>query len=368
MARLKSSKKADEQGLSAAEKSERAVLHAIHIANLTQGGTSAATAPRITQNNFGRVLFMYKKFGLTMLYEQFRMLRDAFRGETPEIRKQGMRQFGGMLGISALLAGVQGVPFFGAMAALYNLFKDDDEDDLEMATRRALGVEMSHGLISSLTGYDVSGRIALTDLLVREMRTGDRQSFPAAVTEQALGPLYGIWGKMDRGADLMRDGYMMSGLESMLPTFLGNPLKSYRFATEGALTLRGDPIMAEVSTLNVLGQALGFSPSDYQRQNEVNSRKKGFDKYVTQTKAKLSERYYIAGRMGDTDTQQAALEDLRELYQKHPSLGSLSEYLSSSMKAHMRTTGKMENGIVVSDKLRGEIRQYAADFDDEDED
>jgi len=25
-------------------------------------------------------------------------------------------------------------------------------------------------------------------------------------------------------------------------------------------------------------------------------------------------------------------------------------------------------GIVVSDKLRGEIRQYAADFDDEDED
>jgi len=368
MARLKSSKQGDEQGLSDAEKSERAVLHAIHIANLTQGGSSAATAPRITQNNLGRVLFMYKKFGLTMMYAQFRMLRDAFRGETPEIKKQGMRQFGGMVGIAALLAGVQGVPFFGAVAAIYNLFKDDDEDDLEMATRRVLETELAYGLPSYYLNLDISGRISLTDLLVREMRTGDKLSTPAAVAEQALGPLYGIWLKGDRGFDLMSEGYMMRGWETVLPTALGNPLKAYRYATEGTQTLRGDPITGEVSTWNVLNQALGFSPSDYQRENEVNSRKKGFDKYVTQTKAKLSKRYYIASRMGDTDTQEAALEDLRELYQKHPGLGSLSEYLTSSMNAHMRTTAKMEKGIVVSDKLRGEIRQYAADFDDEDED
>jgi hypothetical protein len=362
MARLQSSKAtAEEKAMSFAQKEEFAANQAIHISEMTQGGTSAASAPRIAQGTVGRVMFMFKRYGINMMYLQVRMLKDALRSQDKATRKVAMAQFAGMTGMAALLAGVQGLPFFGAAAMVYNMFKDKDDDDLEMATRKYMGTMYTNGPLSYYTNLDFSGRVSLSDLLVREMRTGDSPSFVSSVMEQLGGPLYGIASKFERGLGLVRDGHTARGVEQMLPSALGNPLKAIRFATEGANTLRGDPITGDVSAWNVAAQALGFSPADYQRQNELSSRMKGIDKRVSQEETKLLRQYYTVGRMRDFEAQAEIKEDLRELFRRHPGLGNVNDALQRSMESHRKTSQKMVHGITVNEKLRSELMRYAAE-------
>lgn len=349
------------EGIVGKNAQERAAEKAINAAELTQGTISVASAPRIAQNAVGRVMFMFKRYGISMLYLQYRMLRDAMRGEDQRVKKAAMAQFAGVVGMSALLAGVQGIPFFGVAALAYNLFKDDDDDDLEMATRKYMGTMLTNGPLSYYTNLDFSGRVSMTDLLVREMRTGDSTSTVASIMEQLGGPVYGVAARIERGLGLMREGYIARGAEQIMPASLGNVFKAARLATEGANTLRGDPITGDVTAWNVAAQALGFSPADYQRQNELNNRMKGIDKRVSQEETKLLRKFYTAGRMGDFEAQMEIRAELQELFTRHPGLGDLGEVLRRSLDSHEKTSREMVHGISVSSKLRAELMQYALD-------
>jgi hypothetical protein len=356
--------KLKKQGITGQQAEEQAANHAVYIAEMTQGGTSAASAPRIAQNAVGRVLFMFKRYGVSMLYLQFKMLREALKGADPKTRKAAMSQFAGLVGMSALFAGLQGIPMFGIAAMVYNLFADDDEDDFETATRKQFGEFMTYGPLSGLTNVDFSNRVSMTDLLIRDMRVGDKPSLVTSMLEALGGPVVGVASKMERGLNLMREGNVTRGMEQMLPTALGNALKSVRFATDGANTLRGDPITGEVSAWNVGAQFFGFSPADYQRQLEINNVNKGIDKYVTTTKTKLLRQYYVAGRVGDLEAQDEIKDALRELFDKHPALGSLNSAISSSMESHKRSTKQMVNGVLYSTKMRQELKANADEMDD----
>jgi hypothetical protein len=356
--------KLKKQGITGQQAEEQAANHAVYIAEMTQGGTSAASAPRIAQNAVGRVLFMFKRYGVSMLYLQFKMLREALKGADPKTRKAAMSQFAGLVGMSALFAGLQGIPMFGIAAMVYNLFADDDEDDFETATRKQFGEFMTYGPLSGLTNVDFSNRVSMTDLLIRDMRVGDKPSLVTSMLEALGGPVVGVASKMERGLNLMREGNVTRGMEQLLPTALGNALKSVRFATDGANTLRGDPITGEVSAWNVGAQFFGFSPADYQRQLEINNVNKGIDKYVTTTKTKLLRQYYVAGRVGDLEAQSEIKDALRELFDKHPALGSLNSAISSSMESHKRSTKQMVNGVLYSTKMREELKANADEMDD----
>jgi hypothetical protein len=355
MAKLK------KDGVTGIEAETKAANHAIYVGEITQGGTSAASAPRIAQNTVGRVMFMFKRYGVSMMYLQFKMLRDGLTGQDKSVKKAAMAQFAGVVGTSALFAGVQGLPFFGVAALIYNLFKDDDDDDLEMATRKYMGTMLTNGPLSYYTNLDFSGRVSMTDLLVKEVRTGSSPSFVASILEQLGGPVYGIASKIERGVGLMREGHTARGMEQILPSAFGNPLKAIRMYSEGANTLRGDPITGDVDAWNAAAQALGFSPADYQRQNELNSRLKEIDKRVSQSETKLFRQYYTAGRMGDTEAQGEIKEKLRDLFQRHPGLGNMQEALQRSMESHKKTSKSMIHGITVNEKLRSELQRYAAD-------
>ena len=351
------SKATEQQRIKAAEE-------ALYMTELTNGGTAAAAAPRLAQSALGKVLFMYKRYGASMYYMLFKTAREALKSADPDVRKAAKRQIAGIYASSALMAGVQGIPMFGIAAMMYNLFKGDDEDDFDTAARKYLGEGVYSGALNALTGLEISGRIGLSDLLFRDANTRPSDSVMLSLMETAGGPVVGSVSRVERGLKLIADGDVERGIEQMLPSAFGNMMKSVRYATEGAKTLRGDPIIGEVGPWNVGAQFFGFAPAEYTRQLEINSDLKSLDRDTLERRTKMLRKYYVAMRNGDASEAASVLEDMMKFSKRHPSAAITGETIQNSMAQHMRTTQEMYHGITLSRSMRDELLQRASEYED----
>jgi hypothetical protein len=354
--------------ISQADAEVKAANHAIYTTELTNGGISAASAPRIAQSSLGKVLFMYKRYGISMYYMLFKAAKEALKGETPEIRKAAWRQIGGIVGMSALMAGAQGIPMFGALSLLYSLFCDEDDEDLDTVTQKALGDFLYKGPLEYMTNLGIAGRITLNDLIIRDAPKGSATTFTQQLLQAVGGPVIGVSDRIQRGYSKIGEGNVYRGLEELLPTAISNGLKSFRYVTEGTKTLRGDPITGDVNLYNGVAQLLGFAPADYQSQLEINSREKGIDTFLTKKIGKLKQKYYIAKREGDFAGMEDFKEDLLNLGAKHPELGindgTVTDILNNSLKAQERATREMINGVRYNKKRLETIKASQAEYED----
>jgi hypothetical protein len=139
--------------------------------------------------------------------------------------------------------------------------------------------------------------------------------------------------------------------------------KAYRFGTEGAQSLRGDPIVEDINAFSVAAQALGFAPADYVRQLEINSNLKGIEKTILQEKSKLLQKWNVATRMGDTEAAKEYKDELLELNRKHPDLGISEDTFQRSERAFKEATKRTVNGVQFSQKLYDQMMRNAAEYD-----
>jgi hypothetical protein len=360
--------KLKKQGITGEAAEVQAANNAIYTAELTNGGISAAAAPRIAQGSIGKILFMYKRYGVSMYYMLFKTAKEALKNQDPAVRKAAWQQLGGIFGMSALMAGAQGLPLYGLASMVYALFCDDDDDDLDTVTRNYMGEFMYKGPIEYFTNLSIASRISLSDLIIRDTKGGSTAgSFSQQLFTAIGGPVVGVGDRVQRGYSKMAEGHFMRGLEDVLPSFAANPLKAFRYATEGTKTLRGDPITGDVSAWNVGAQAFGFAPADYTRQIEENSRLKGIDKYTAQTSTKLKQRWNLARSEGIVDDMQDARDELLKLGTKHPGLGlnagTIDEILENSKREYERATTEMVHGVRYSKKMLNELKSRSAEYD-----
>lgn len=357
LAKLKS------QGKTGKEAEIEAANYAIYVTEMTNGGVSAASSPLIAKGDIGRVLFMFKRYGVSMYYMLFKITREALKGETPEIRKAAMSQLAGVYGTSALFSGLQGVPMFGIAAMIYNLFADEDEDDMETATRKYVGEFAYKGMLNYVTGAEVASRFSLSDLIFRSNPTANSRTFEQGLLENIGGPAYGVMSRIKRGLDFMSEGNMERGVENILPSAISNLFKAYRFGTEGAQSLRGDPIVEDINAFSIAAQAMGFAPAEYVRQLEINSNLKGIEKNILQEKSKLLQKWNVATRMGDTEDANEYKEELFELNKKHPDLKISEDTFQRSERAFKAATKRTVNGVQFSQKLYDEMMRNAAEYE-----
>jgi hypothetical protein len=351
------------------QKEEYAANHAIYLAELTNGGTAAAAAPRLMQGNIGRVMFMYKRYGVSMYYMLFKTAKQMLRDQDPNVRKIALKQIAGIYGSAALMAGVRGVPMFGIAAMIYNmLFSGEDEDDFETVVRKYLGETAYGGLIDAYTGLAVGSRMGLSDLLFRDMSAKEHTSVFHQLFEMAGGPVIGVGMRVERGVNSIKEGHYARGLEQMAPSFASSILKTGRYATEGALTLRGDPITSDFSTGQLVGQALGFAPANYIFELEKNAATKRIDRAAGEERTKLLRNYYIAKRNGDDAAAADVLEKMEDFNKRHPGAGISADTIRNSMAQHIKTSKEMVSGVLYSKQMRAELLRNRAEYDsDEDE-
>ena len=341
---------------------DAAAQKAMEATELTLGSTASAGRPVWAQNPYGNVAFLFKRFAVSRYYFMAHLVDQALAGADSKTRKIARSQLAYFMVTTGSLAGVAGLPLMGAVGAIYDMFADDDEDDFEAMMRKMVPGTLYDGLANELLGVDIASRVSMNSLLYRQPFIDKDQSRFYTLIEQLGGPVVGVGLSVERGYDLLQEGEVQRGLEAMAPAAMRNLSKFQRFSTEGANTMRGNPIVDDINPYNSFMQLLGFAPADYVENLKINSSERRRQNAVDERRRKLLRRHNMAKTQGDREAVRKIREDIREFNQSLP-----AEYkedaidgkaLKKSLSGFLTTTGKMINGIVYTDAMRKSFEEY----------
>jgi hypothetical protein len=342
------------KGMSTAQKQAAASEFSMEETQRMNGGTNLETTGRIGQRHIGRVAMMYKSYGVRMYSTMLTSAKRALdKNEDPEIRKIAFKQLVAVHGSALFFAGVRGVPLYGAFTVAANMLLPDDDDDADTIVRKHLGEGWYKGLLTALTGADVSARVALSGLLFQRNRYN-----PDASAEETLGfylggPAWSTLKGVGRGVGDLTEGNLLRGVEGISPAAVKAALKSYRFATEGAKTRAGDVIYDDFSAPEIMLQAVGFSSKEYARRQEQNMESKRQEREILTPRKKLFKRVDKSIRENDAAALRDARKDINEWNKKYKG----AEYtkvridaddLERSAKSSASTRKNMVNGVTLN--------------------
>ena len=286
---------------------EGALEYALKVVKDVNTSGMAATGPRLMQGDFagglGRATFTFKSFIWQSAYVTARAFYQSVKGETPAVKLAAFRQLMFIYGMSFGVAGVFGMPFFGAAATMANMIMAmegalDDEEEEPFNLRRAV-MDMypewvTKGPTNYLSNIEFSNRASVANgLLFREDPYEiEKFGYVGAAMMQAFGPLGNFARNVPYGFDLMARGEIARGVEQFSPSFLRNAFKTYRYMDEGVVTSDGLPIMEDLDGWLLAKQFIGFSPANLSSIYETRGLVKDYEsKVMNRRQALLKARY-----------------------------------------------------------------------------
>ena len=331
---------------------------------------SSGNRPRIMQGNVAKVLLLFKQFGQNMIYTLSRQTYQSIKGETEAERKEARRSLGAVLGMHAAFAGVLGLPLVGFLLGAASWMGGDDDDpwDAEIALRNYLAETFNptisnlimKGVPRAVTPIDMSGRVGINNLLLPDVQEGlEGKRWAESAMSAALGPVAGIGTNMVKGAQEISEGHNLRGVETMLPVFLKNFAKTYRYSDEGVQDKTGVSIMDEVSSMDLLVQGMGFSPSDVRTANEGKSAIFNANRKLNERRSSLMTLWSRAKMMDDQEEMDNVWEEIQGFNQKNPTRRITRMNLNQSYRNRKRRIDRAEDGVYLNRSQQG-IREAGA--------
>lgn len=328
--------------------------------------------PRIMHGDTAKVALTFRNFNVNMLFRLFRDTHQALHGASDADRREARTQ---LLGITAMMvanAGIRGTWMFGIAMMLAGLFfglsghgDDDPEEELQKAAVSLLGPTLAgialNGLPGHALGISLSERIGMPDLWFRspdrQLEGEDAYHFWA---DQMLGASFGAVQNLFRGYKMIEEGNTYRGVETMAPKAIRDLMKSYRYATDGAQTMKGDTIVDEVTAADILKQAIGFTPAQIAERYQLNTWMKNREQAVTGERKQLVTEYGRAMRNDDENGMSSVLKRIEAFNAAHPDYPVTGKTLVQSVKARQRASERNEGGITLNPKLDEGIRSRSA--------
>ena len=352
------------------EQVQEAVEEAIYMTQEANGGAYLETGPSLAREGVGRVALMYKSYGLQMYYSMFKQAKRFIDAAYAKDKDKAKEAFGILLGIhgSALFfAGLQGIPVYGAVRLISNLFfLDDEEEDFDTLVRRNVGEGWYKGPLVALTGLDTASRTALTGLLIQENKYNPDPSLEETIGFYIGGPALSTANRIKRGIEDLGNGFTERGIENLMPTAVANAYKGlYRYQRdEGALTRRGDPIYDDFNWLELLALTGGIQAAGYTQASDVSRQLKKIDKTVNRKRSELSRKYYVALRQGDIAETRNVFSKMMDFNRRHPEAAVTPAFLKRSLSKHMETSQDMLNGVLLSPTYKDTLMAIRAGYQD----
>lgn len=319
---------------------------------------SSGNRPRIMQGNVAKVLLLFKQFGQNMLYTLARQTYQSIKGETEAERKEARKSLGAILAMHATFAGTLGLPMVGMLLSVASWMGGDDDEpwDAEVALRNYLAEAFNPTISNMLMkgaprgiGVDISSRVGINNLLLPDVQEGlEGKKWWDSASAAALGPIGGIGANIAKGAQEISEGHNLRGVESMLPVFLKNFAKTYRYADEGVQDKTGVSIMDEVSSMDLLVQGMGFSPSDVRTANEGKTAIYQLNRKLNERRSRLMTLWSRAKMMDDQQEMDEIWEEIQGFNDKNPSRRITRMNLNQSYRNRQRRIDRAEDGIYLS--------------------
>lgn len=320
-----------------------------------------ANRARYMQAPTMKVIAQFKQYSQNMTYFLLRNAYLGFKGESPEVKAMARKQLIGSLGMTALLGGVSALPL-SALYALANAFKGDDDEPWDAETEfktylaDAMGEDMASLVLYGAGGAGLSPRISLDGLWVRDPnRDLEGEDLWTHYAKQVAGPVLGgvVVGGI-RGAQTAMDGDIYRGIEGIVPKFIRDPMKAYRYGNEGALTYRGDAYKEadEFTGIQLLLQSFGLSDHDLMKQYEMNNAIKGYEQHILDRRRDLMTAYWLASKQGDTALMLEVQKNMARFNRKNPTIAIDNKSLRQSIKTRQRYSAENQKGVNLNKNLR----------------
>lgn len=323
---------------------------------------SNTSRPRLMHSDTMKILLVFRNFQLNMLFRLFRDVHQAMHGDSKEARREALTQLAGITGMMMLNAGITGTWLFGIAMLMAGLFLGDGEDpeeELKKGMVNILGPNLAglalYGVPGHVTGTALSESVGMPDLWFRspdsEKEGEEAMNFWVS---QLLGAVPAIATQMFRGVSYIKKGEEYRGIETMLPKMLKDPMKSYRYATEGAKNMKGDTV-AEVRWPDVVKQATGFTPARISEQYKINNLNYNKQQLILKSRKQLMDDYYKATQADDEKAVDEVISKIEKHNEKNPDQPITAKGLIQSAKTRQKGSETAVGGMRYNNKLRERI-------------
>jgi hypothetical protein len=366
-----------------------AAEEAAYVTHELNGGATLETTPRLIRANLGRIAGMYKSFGMrmytTMIKSHYDLVvggtKDMPRQERNEIRTQALKAIVGVNLTAFAVAGVQGMPLFGIVQFVRDLFKEDDEDMTRAELQHALtavfddihlGLMAYKGPLSYYSGVDVSQRVALTNLLFQENRYNPEPTEEELVAMFTGGPAWSTVKRIIRGVEDVKKENYQRAIENFLPAGVNNLYRITpvgRFYQERGMytkTTQGRSraaIYEGLTNKDLLLSGVGFPPMGYAVQQEVNARVSKKARAIGKQRKDLMSEYITSYMIDDSQRLDKIMPKIIAFNDKNPTVVINEESLYEAILRDYATTASMQraNGLYVNPKLINLVDEAALD-------
>lgn len=265
---------------------EAAMAKAQETVNNTQGNYSSSNAAPIFNHPLAKLALQFKKYGQMMYHLLGSNLGKAFKGETPEVRREAIKTLVGITATHVAMAGALGLPtepfkylLMGAKAAGLT---DTGWNEVENAVREQTanwfgktgGEIITKGLPRAF-GVDLSARVGLDSVTSfgepKSNKDTDVKSWLFDTLAGAPAALVSDWIK---GANALTAGDFTTASEKLVPMkFAADLIKAYKLSTEGKKGSTGKETLAPYNAREAITRAMGFTPA---REAEEGAKRSAF--------------------------------------------------------------------------------------------
>lgn len=328
--------------------------------------------PGFMQDDKMRIAFTFRNYTINTLFRLFRDTHQALYGADAATRREARTQLYGITAMMALNAGIRGTWLFGAAMTLAGIFfgfggkgEDDPEEELQKAVVSLLGPTLGgialNGIPGHLLGISLSERIGMPDLWFRspERQLEGKDEYYYWMS-QMLGAAFAIPENAFRGLELISDGHVYRGVEAVMPKALRDVMKSYRWMTEGANTLKGDPILENVSPADLIKQAIGFTPAQIAERYQINTWMRNRADKIQSERTGILNDYARAVRNDDRAGMERAEKSIGPYNERHAYYPLFAKDLLKHLKRSQNASERTEDGLMLPPSLNEHVRGNSA--------
>ena len=357
---------------------EQAVDQAVADTYDSVGNMAQWNRPPIMRGPTGRVATQFLMYPLFMTTR----LAKTFVGMLPLLNKEGkmqaLKEFGGIMGVTWMLAGVAGLPLFSTImgivgAALRGLDDKDKPEDLKsmnfelwfrtvfmpdlVGKTKVFGKDLAdiieRGPANAFTGLDIAGRTSLNDLWFRdtkETRTPREGAVNTAI--EHAGPAANLILSYLDAYQAIADGDNQKAAEKALPSILRGPTMAMKYMREGAKDFKGAQILSKdaFSTGDLFFQAIGLRTDAL-----ANHQKVLFDMAKIENGIRFN-RDNIVNNISDAYIKQDErrfrdkLGEMQKFNAKYPTFSIDGDAISRAIETRMGRAASSMRGFVPTEK------------------